>query len=733
LIAFRSCDPTERSAKYLVLLIVLAVAFPLQPSVNTALANPTSQESGPASNGGGSTVSSGAGRFYGETGYTLAAEFVNFYDSHGGLAVFGYPVTDARIEEDSQVKGFLVQWTERQRLEWHPELAGTEFEVQLGLLGSELTRGLNGPNFQPAASSKYQAQSESGTPHYFPETGQYVDDLFYDYWVRNGGLRVFGYPISAECGMSNGECGITTSTASIPNSEFPIPNSIQWFERARFELHTENTPETRVLLGHLGYEALKARELVDYKFQVYPASSSGVCCPIQQTSTSEPTLQIGLSQGGESDDPGFFDNITEAGSALGPGLVRLDNIFNFYNIVQRAPDGTISYNWQQLDRELDAVRAMEKEPLINLSYMPETMSVTGKSRVMPPASYDEWAALVRATVTHVNVDRCGGMKASCPNRVTYWEVWNEPNLWSFWQAPYPDYLKLYDVTVQAAISADPTIKIGGPAVSYFSTDHLGEFLEHEAMQMLQGAPARLDFISWHSYGRSADQLAADIRQMRKILEGYPQFNPQLFITEFNILQGGSGDTSANGYSDTVEGAIAFLSSIESMQRERLDRAFLFELKDGPPPAGSTESFWGRWGILTYDGQPKPIYYALKAFQNRPPGMMPVSLLLGPSDGSLGMMAFGAPTASTLLLWYTGSLQARVKVALPKQLASTDFDVALFDHDTNNPAETKDEGRRTNDPSTPPSSFVLRPSSSVVNAGDLVFELKPYSLAIMTSR
>ena len=264
--------------------------------------------------------------------------------------------------------------------------------------------------------------------------------------------------------------------------------------------------------------------------------------------------------------------------------MRLDNIFTAYNIVQRAPDGTISYQWQELDHVLDALAGMDKEPLISLSYMPETLSLTHGSashsgRVVPPASYDEWAALVRATVTHINIDRCRG-QAPCSGRVNYWEVWNEPNLWSFWQAPFPEYLKLYDVTVQAATSADPTIKVGGPAVSYFSTDHLGDFLEHERWQVLQGAPARLDFISWHSYGRTAQQVAADIRQMRKILEGYPQFSPQLFITEFNVLQGGPGDTSANGYTDTVEGAIAFLSSIESMQRERLDRAFLFELKRG---------------------------------------------------------------------------------------------------------------------------------------------------------
>jgi hypothetical protein len=644
-----------------------------------------------------------AGRYYSETGYTLAPEFVTFYDSHGGVPLLGYPVSEAHEES-----GFLVQWTERQRLEWHPEHSGTDFEVQLGLLGRELTRGLDGPRFRGVLSTEFHAASSNGQgsgvrgqgsegaegAHYFPETGQYVDDLFFDYWQQNGGLPVFGYPISQ-----------SYTDDSLPEAG-GASFQTQWFERARFELHPENMPSTRVLLGHLGYEALKARGAVEYKFEVYG------------NLTPDSNLQIGLAQGGESADPAFFDNIRSTGSDLGPGLVRLDNIFNFYDIVQRGADGLITYRWDKLDTVLQGVRAMGKEALICLSYMPETLSITGSSRVMPPASYDEWAALVTATVKHVNIDR----NAQGAPGVRYWEVWNEPDQWGFWQAPYPEYLHLYDVTVQAALAGDPTIKLGGPSVSYFSTDHLGEFLEHERWQVQMGLPARVDFLSWHSYGKAPEEVAADIRHIRKILEGYPQFSPEIFITEFNVLQGGAGDTSANGYTDTVQGAIAFLSSIESMQREGLDRAFLFELKDG---RGAT-SYWGRWGILTNDGQPKPIYYALKAFQKRPKYRMPVSLKSGPTDGTLGMMAYGdlsshAPRA-TVMLWYTGPVDARVKVALPAAFDDTDFDVTLFDARTNNLAGGSREGRGAGVDTMPPT-----------NAGDLVFDLKRETLLIMTSR
>ena len=35
------------------------------------------------------------GRFYPETGKTLAPEFLAYYDNHGGVPLFGYPLTEA--------------------------------------------------------------------------------------------------------------------------------------------------------------------------------------------------------------------------------------------------------------------------------------------------------------------------------------------------------------------------------------------------------------------------------------------------------------------------------------------------------------------------------------------------------------------------------------------------------------------------------------------------------------
>lgn len=78
---------------------------------------------------------------FSETGYDLCAPLRSFWEKNGGLPVFGLPVVNAR-DELSQTDGktYLTQWFERERLEYHPELRGTAYEVLLGLMGSEELR-----------------------------------------------------------------------------------------------------------------------------------------------------------------------------------------------------------------------------------------------------------------------------------------------------------------------------------------------------------------------------------------------------------------------------------------------------------------------------------------------------------------------------------------------------------------------------------------------------------------
>ncbi len=72
-------------------------------------------------------------RRFAETQRMLCPPFRAYWEQRGGLSMYGMPLTDAYI-----VNGRLVQYFERNRFEYHPENAGTPYDVLLGLLGVEL-------------------------------------------------------------------------------------------------------------------------------------------------------------------------------------------------------------------------------------------------------------------------------------------------------------------------------------------------------------------------------------------------------------------------------------------------------------------------------------------------------------------------------------------------------------------------------------------------------------------
>ena len=145
--------------------------------------------------------------FFPQTSHHLSnrAGFLDFWRANGQVVIFGYPITEEIIED-----GRVVQYFERARFEYHPELKGATGQVQLGMLGREALAGRETAGVpDPQNGSRY-----------FPETQHSLSGEFRQYWERRGGLPVFGYPISE------------------PTEE--EGRLVQYFERARLEYHPED-------------------------------------------------------------------------------------------------------------------------------------------------------------------------------------------------------------------------------------------------------------------------------------------------------------------------------------------------------------------------------------------------------------------------------------------------------------------------------------------------------------
>src|SRR5438445_760548 len=71
------------------------------------------------------------------TGKTVCGKFLAYWQQHGGLIQQGYPISgELREVSDEDGNAYTVQYFERAIFEYHPENAGTPYEVLLSLLGN---------------------------------------------------------------------------------------------------------------------------------------------------------------------------------------------------------------------------------------------------------------------------------------------------------------------------------------------------------------------------------------------------------------------------------------------------------------------------------------------------------------------------------------------------------------------------------------------------------------------
>jgi hypothetical protein len=160
--------------------------------------------------------------------------FLRYWETHNGLFLFGYPITEEFAGPSSDGKTYKMQYFQRARMEYHPENSPPN-DVQLGLLGVWVT---SGRSFPRSAPSENTSQST-----YFPQSGHTLR-LFKDWWTKQDGLATFGYPISGELQEKNAADGKTYT--------------VQHFERNRLEHHPEHAgTHNEVMLGLLGAEFLK--------------------------------------------------------------------------------------------------------------------------------------------------------------------------------------------------------------------------------------------------------------------------------------------------------------------------------------------------------------------------------------------------------------------------------------------------------------------------------------------
>ena len=241
----------------------------------------------PLTPGGTGEVAAGDRFCFQETKYCAENAFLDFWRANGALEILGFPVSQPFVDN----RGLIVQFYERAIMEWHPENSDPRYRVLLTLLGNDLVATRPERSTPPVAC-------DADPCHLFAETNHTLRGVFYNYWVNNGGLAVFGFPQTEqfiEVNQADGK-----------------PYLVQYFERNRFEYHPEHAGSRyEVLLGLLGLESLNTqRAVLDRPVaQVpdYPQPVASVGIPtrlgIPAIGVDAPIVEVGVDANGNMAAP----------------------------------------------------------------------------------------------------------------------------------------------------------------------------------------------------------------------------------------------------------------------------------------------------------------------------------------------------------------------------------------------------------------------------------------------
>lgn len=321
----------------------------------------------------------------------------------------------------------------------------------------------------------------------------------------------------------------------------------------------------------------------------------------------------------------YLDHLSIVQKAIGFDYIRGHGLFHddvgIYREVEINGELKAFYNFTYIDRIFDSFLSMGLRPFVEFGFMPKPLASGDqtvfywKGNVTPPNDYGKWRDLIKATVSHF-IDRYG------IEEVLQWpfEVWNEPNLTSFWKdADQAEYVKLYKVTAEAVKEIHPGLQVGGPAICGGADHWITDFLRfcHEEQ-------VPVDFVSRHAY--TSDQpnkktfeyyyqelfentyMLDEFKEVRGMIDESPFPNLPFHITEYNTSY-----NPTNPVHDTVLNA-AYLARILSEGGDYVDSfsywtfSDVFEESDVPK-----SQFHGGFGLVALNSIPKPTFQLFAFF------------------------------------------------------------------------------------------------------------------------
>ena len=214
-----------------------------------------------------------------------------------------------------------------------------------------------------------------------------------------------------------------------------------------------------------------------------------------------------------------YSRLHDVGGAFGKNIfVDIPNLFRDFDADENDPK---NYDFAFTDLLINALVENGVEPYFRLGVTIENACNVKAYRIHPPKDAAKWARICEHVVAHYTEGWADGFR----HKITYWEIWNEPdnnvenqnpgrpfrNL--NWWGTFDEYLDLYEVASKHLKRRFPQIKVGGYAsCGFYATTRpkdkwrdWGSDVGHyvvcfdKFLERVKSRDCPVDFFSFHSY------------------------------------------------------------------------------------------------------------------------------------------------------------------------------------------------------------------------------------------
>ena len=174
------------------------------------------------------------------------------------------------------------------------------------------------------------------------------------------------------------------------------------------------------------------------------------------------------------------------------------------------------YDFSRFDTFYSNINVVGVEPLAILDYGNNRLFPDTDGRIIQQEHLPAWIDFVNVTVRRFM------------DKITYWEIWNEPNLDKFWSGTDEEFFHILNVTMRLIKEINPNLKVLGPGISGHDPEYLDAMINFIGDVDFNEF---IDILNFHPYsGSSAEEVRYKSKEVWEIVKNH-NFTGEVWITE----------------------------------------------------------------------------------------------------------------------------------------------------------------------------------------------------------